>query len=978
LFILSLLLQYATFAAAPSVLAAHQEDLFELDGNAVDDPANEPDDDWNSTNHAADSIFIGAASEAEANDTTYFTTGGSKDENDIPDWAITSTAVPDKDELTDAYAAVYQKNGDTWVYFGADRFDNDGDAQIGFWFFQNDIGIANGDFTGQHADGDVLVLSEYTNGGVVDLVCAYEWDGSGGGGNIADPGDCDPATSGSNLNLVAAGAACDVADGTFDICARTNAAVATAPWSFTNKDGEHNFATGQFFEGGINLTDMFGGDAPCFGSFLAETRSSQETDAQLKDFALGDSDTYALPDTAARRGGSRGALGGSARGTATLSGTAGPVTGTVTFFVCTPTQVTAAGCPTGGTQVGSAVTIVAGSATSANYTVGTTAAAAGKYCWRAVYAPAADSDYLGASHTNAGTECFTVAPAVIEITKTANPAGPVSAGDAIGFDITVTNSGDGTALGVSGNDPLPSGVDWSAGTPTGDVTGVSCSISGSVGSEVLTCTDASMAPDDSFTVHVSGLTDAADCGEIFNTASVSTTNDGQDEATDSVVVDCPDVTVDKTPDGGTVNAPGTATFTIVVTNLGPGTAHNVTLNDPLPAGVDWSEDSASCSIAAGTLSCNFGDLAEDASATVHVSGSVDTDNCGDLPNTATVAASNEAQDATDNNSDDGSIDVLCAEINVTKTADDAAVQAGSQIGFTVTLSNGGTGTAEGIAFSDDLPGGPGISWSIDPASAGWSITGTAPNQSLVYSPTTLAAGASTSVHVVSDTTADSCGVYDNTASVTTTNDGSDESSASTQVNCSELTIEKSFTGNTGGTDPILNVPAAKIGDTLHYTLTYTGSGQLTNAVITDKIPAGLEYVAGTALGNADFNDGTYDAATRTITWHAKGVLPDPASGSVTYDVKVTAAAPALAQPLVNVATIDSDETEPDSDTASVAVLAPPLELTPPPTNILVPETGTSNPGFALMLVLLGVAGLALGIGFITPVPESVRRKERRR
>jgi uncharacterized repeat protein (TIGR01451 family)/fimbrial isopeptide formation D2 family protein len=487
-----------------------------------------------------------------------------------------------------------------------------------------------------------------------------------------------------------------------------------------------------------------------------------------------------------------------------------------------------------------------------------------------------------------------------------------------------------------------------------------------------------MAPDDSFTVHVSGLTDAADCGEIFNTASVSTTNDGQDEATDSVVVDCPDVTVDKTPDGGTVNAPGTATFTIVVTNLGPGTAHNVTLNDPLPAGVDWSEDSASCSIAAGTLSCNFGDLAEDASATVHVSGSVDTDNCGDLPNTATVAASNEAQDATDNNSDDGSIDVLCAEINVTKTADDAAVQAGSQIGFTVTLSNGGTGTAEGIAFSDDLPGGPGISWSIDPASAGWSITGTAPNQSLVYSPTTLAAGASTSVHVVSDTTADSCGVYDNTASVTTTNDGSDESSASTQVNCSELTIEKSFTGNTGGTDPILNVPAAKIGDTLHYTLTYTGSGQLTNAVITDKIPAGLEYVAGTALGNADFNDGTYDAATRTITWHAKGVLPDPASGSVTYDVKVTAAAPALAQPLVNVATIDSDETEPDSDTASVAVLAPPLELTPPPTNILVPETGTSNPGFALMLVLLGVAGLALGIGFITPVPESVRRRDRNR
>jgi hypothetical protein len=29
-----------------------------------------------------------------------------------------------------------------------------------------------------------------------------------------------------------------------------------------------------------------------------------------------------------------------------------------------------------------------------------------------------------------------------------------------------------------------------------------------------------------------------------------------------------------------------------------------------------------------------------------------------------------------------------------------------------------------------------------------------------------------------------------------------------------------------------------------------------------------------------------------------------------------------------------------------------------------------------MLVLLGVAGLALGIGFITPVPERARRRDR--
>ena len=54
----------------------------------------------------------------------------------------------------------------------------------------------------------------------------------------------------------------------------TNDDIENAPWPFLNKDGETDFGPGQFFEGGINLSDMFGGDAPCFGSFLAETRSS--------------------------------------------------------------------------------------------------------------------------------------------------------------------------------------------------------------------------------------------------------------------------------------------------------------------------------------------------------------------------------------------------------------------------------------------------------------------------------------------------------------------------------------------------------------------------------------------------------------------------------------------------------------------------------------------------------------------------------
>jgi uncharacterized repeat protein (TIGR01451 family) len=193
----------------------------------------------------------------------------------------------------------------------------------------------------------------------------------------------------------------------------------------------------------------------------------------------------------------------------------------------------------------------------------------------------------------------------------------------------------------------------------------------------------------------------------------------------------------------------------------------------------------------------------------------------------------------------------------------------------------------------------------------------------------------------------------------------------------------SITGNTAGTDPDLGVPAAKIGDMLHYTLTYHGAGPLTNAVITDVLPQGLQYTVGSAAGDAHFTFISYTPATRTLRWESATLL-DPleddtntVDGAVTYSVKVLASAPGFAQPLVNVATIDSDQTPPDSATAKVAVLAPPQELTPPPTSTLTPQDATSNPGFALMLILLGVAGLSLGIGFVTPAPARARRRDRR-
>jgi uncharacterized repeat protein (TIGR01451 family) len=123
-----------------------------------------------------------------------------------------------------------------------------------------------------------------------------------------------------------------------------------------------------------------------------------------------------------------------------------------------------------------------------------------------------------------------------------------------------------------------------------------------------------------------------------------------------------------------------------------------------------------------------------------------------------------------------------AAVSITKTADAEQVDAGSPIGFNVTLSNTGDAQATGLAVVDDLPAGDGVDWSIDSAnsSAGWSVGGSPPNETLDYSPTTLNAGATTHVHVVSGTTSASAGGYENTASFTTDN-GSGSDSASVAV-----------------------------------------------------------------------------------------------------------------------------------------------------------------------------------------------------
>jgi uncharacterized repeat protein (TIGR01451 family) len=110
-----------------------------------------------------------------------------------------------------------------------------------------------------------------------------------------------------------------------------------------------------------------------------------------------------------------------------------------------------------------------------------------------------------------------------------------------------------------------------------------------------------------------------------------------------------DVSVTKSASPDVVQVGDELTYTIEVTNNGETPATGVTVTDDLPDGVTYVSSSASqgtCGESAGTVTCELGDLAGGASASVEIVVTVDTD--GTISNTASVAT-----DQTNVNADGG-------------------------------------------------------------------------------------------------------------------------------------------------------------------------------------------------------------------------------------------------------------------------------------------------------------------------------------
>src|SRR5262249_48488190 len=186
------------------------------------------------------------------------------------------------------------------------------------------------------------------------------------------------------------------------------------------------------------------------------------------------------------------------------------------------------------------------------------------------------------------------------------------------------------------------------------------------------------------------------------------------------ISDCPDVHVIKTVGNtgqstGTITAGGTATFTLVVSNDGPGAATNVTLTDTLPDGVTWATDNANTSISIvnghQVLSGSFGTMASSATVTIHVSGATPNTSCGKLRNEAFVAASNEP---TDDQTDNRGAAIIF--VNPTLTSADTTYLNGGAHPLMAESLPGGLPAAQSLTLQQLQP-------LLDQAIASWRATG---------------------------------------------------------------------------------------------------------------------------------------------------------------------------------------------------------------------------------------------------------------
>lgn len=302
----------------------------------------------------------------------------------------------------------------------------------------------------------------------------------------------------------------------------------------------------------------------------------------------------------------------------------------------------------------------------------------------------------------------------VEVRKIAD-ADNVPAGTAIGWTIEVENHGPSMARNIVVGDDVPDGV---TNVQVNSTDGFSCSLNG----QQVTCTIGQL-PIGVAHIHVTGIAPLV-AQTVTNTCSAvsdSTPAPDTDACTSDVVVDSNSgISMEKTVSSPTVTAGGPMYWEIAVTNIGPGTATDVVVDDPLPAGVSGVTASGSgwsCTATDTNVHCNRATLAAGTSV-IRIDATAPM-TLGELFNTCVVSSDGiQAEHSCEVTTEV----VESASITTRKVASASSLNFGEAISWTIEVTNHGPTQATGVTIVDELP--EGLSNVLASSSDGWSCTGT--------------------------------------------------------------------------------------------------------------------------------------------------------------------------------------------------------------------------------------------------------------
>lgn len=543
---------------------------------------------------------------------------------------------------------------------------------------------------------------------------------------------------------------------------------------------------------------------------------------------------------------------------------------------------------------------------------------------------------------------------VVELYALSGPTDTVDAGDTPIATTTVAGgatSGAYTFTTLTSGDPLGPGTyavvipesEFATGQP----------LFGHSGSGTAAADTDLNANDDNDGTYVDGI--GLVSGAITLEVNGEPTTDGTDNNTNSTVdfgvVPNTDLRITKSLVTASSNliAGGTAVFDLVIENLGPLDATDVSVDDFIPEGLtfDRIEDSGGGAVATTTTTevggagreirtFSVGALAASGSVTYRVFTDIDTDVSADPENEAHVSGFQVEVDNDPTNPDDSdpllnnvslaNADVPIATLSVTKTDNLATVTAGNQLTYQITVTNTSTDNAINVTALDTLPTGVTfVSASFTDGSGSVSEVTAGPDIGKIQMVLgDLAAGEDETIEIivtVDATIADGDSPLDNSVTATadnapdvTTNDTTDvvrEVDVTVAKTVIETRIPDDRTDGDDADDIIDSTSPFQVvaGGFVTYQVVVSNAGpsEARGVEVVDILDDGLSLVAG-----------SFDAGTSGVTVVQTGqtltfTVPDmDPSESLTFEFEVGIASDEF-DVIANTATVSTTDPESDSN-----------------------------------------------------------------